>query len=257
MNEQEWLECKDPAAMLAFLTRRNAAPVGHKTTPEHPPSARKLRLFACAVCRAVWHLLTDERSRKAVEVAERFADGEATAIELHRVCSQANNVPGTAATIVWAASRPDEFLSGDVTYTIDWLKQRHDSPPSDVLVALLRCVAGNPFRPVTFDECWRTPQVVTLASAAYGERTKPCPHCKDAPQLYGGPLHPRFSKRCACKGTRRVPNDDGTLDPLTLAALADALEEAGCADEALLSHLRSPSPHVRGCWAIDLCLGKS
>jgi hypothetical protein len=38
--------------------------------------------------------------------------------------------------------------------------------------------------------------------------------------------------------------------------LADALEEAGCTDEAITSHLRSPGPHVRGCWAVDLILGK-
>ena len=38
--------------------------------------------------------------------------------------------------------------------------------------------------------------------------------------------------------------------------LGDALEEAGCADEALLAHCRGPGPHVRGCWAVDLILGK-
>jgi hypothetical protein len=43
------------------------------------------------------------------------------------------------------------------------------------------------------------------------------------------------------------------LDP---ARLADALEEAGCADADILSHLRGPGPHVRGCWAVDLLLGK-
>jgi hypothetical protein len=42
-----------------------------------------------------------------------------------------------------------------------------------------------------------------------------------------------------------------------LPVLADALEEAGCADEALLAHLRGPGPHARGCWALDLLLGKS
>ncbi|MGL4550680.1 MAG: hypothetical protein ACRC33_05795, partial [Gemmataceae bacterium] len=40
-----------------------------------------------------------------------------------------------------------------------------------------------------------------------------------------------------------------------LPVLADALEEAGCADADLLAHLRSPGPHVRGCWALDLLLG--
>jgi hypothetical protein len=38
--------------------------------------------------------------------------------------------------------------------------------------------------------------------------------------------------------------------------LADALEEAGCGSADLLSHLRAPGPHVRGCWAVDLLLGK-
>jgi hypothetical protein len=41
------------------------------------------------------------------------------------------------------------------------------------------------------------------------------------------------------------------------ALLADALEDAGCTDAELLGHLRSPGPHVRGCWAVDLVLGKS
>jgi hypothetical protein len=54
---------------------------------------------------------------------------------------------------------------------------------------------------------------------------------------------------------RQLP--EGTLDPARLAVLADALEDAGCNDAELLGHLRSPGPHVRGCWAVDLVLGKS
>ena len=41
-----------------------------------------------------------------------------------------------------------------------------------------------------------------------------------------------------------------------LPVLADALEEAGCADEGVLRHCRGGGPHVRGCWVIDLILGK-
>ena len=53
---------------------------------------------------------------------------------------------------------------------------------------------------------------------------------------------------------RALPS--GTLEPERLALLADALEDAGCDSAEVLGHLRGPGPHVRGCWALDLCLGR-
>jgi hypothetical protein len=53
---------------------------------------------------------------------------------------------------------------------------------------------------------------------------------------------------------RELPS--GHLDAARLAVLADMLEEAGCADAHLLGHLRSAGPHVRGCWAVDVLIGK-
>jgi len=61
MDEATWLTCTNPEPMLTFLREKT--------------SARKLRLFACACCRHVWHLLSDKRSRKAVEIGEQMADG--------------------------------------------------------------------------------------------------------------------------------------------------------------------------------------
>jgi hypothetical protein len=47
---------------------------------------------------------------------------------------------------------------------------------------------------------------------------------------------------------------DRAFDRLPL--LADALEDAGCSDAAILDHCRQPGEHVRGCWVIDLLLDK-
>lgn len=58
----------------------------------------------------------------------------------------------------------------------------------------------------------------------------------------------------SCHGVGHVA--DGALDPTNLSVLADALEDAGCDCGELLGHLRSPGPHVRGCWAVDLLLQK-
>ena len=62
MTESEWQACEDPAAMQSLLQGK--------------PQERRWRLLACACLRRVWPLLADERSRRAVEAAEVFADGE-------------------------------------------------------------------------------------------------------------------------------------------------------------------------------------
>src|SRR4051812_16677253 len=82
MTEQEWLTSDDPQAMLLYLTHKFVGSADEEPRQRPLASDRKLRLYGCACCRSVWHLLTDERSRKAVEVAEQYADGLATKEEL-------------------------------------------------------------------------------------------------------------------------------------------------------------------------------
>jgi hypothetical protein len=81
---------------------------------------------------------------------------------------------------------------------------------------LLREIIGNPFRPVTIDPAWLTPNVIELAKRIYDERS---------------------------------------FDQMPL--LGDALEATGCDDPEIVNHCRGSGTHVRGCWVVDLILGKS
>jgi hypothetical protein len=84
MTEAEWLECTDSESMLSFLQGGIIALVDDLPSEAERQTvrnllqgetiARKLTLFACACCRQVWQVVTDGRSRKAVEVAEQAID---------------------------------------------------------------------------------------------------------------------------------------------------------------------------------------
>jgi hypothetical protein len=227
MTEAQWLACTDPEPMLDVLRCQ--------------ASDRKLRLFACACCRLVWHLLSDEQSRNAVGVAERFADGNATDVELVESHHAAKRFRGpwfrdseemaadAAANAAQVVSNTVTSVASDVVCAaMNWCdhsgKAEGDYDEAVIVhkqVLLIGDIFGNPFRPVSVSPAWQTPTVVSLAQAAYDERILPA----------------------------------GTLEPARLAVLADALEETGCSNPDILSHLRSPGTHVRGCWVVDL-LGK-
>ncbi len=76
MTEVEWLACEDPTAMVQTLGRQLRVKKRRLVAKalRDRLSDRKLRLFACACCRRVWHLLSTGADRQAVEVAERHAD---------------------------------------------------------------------------------------------------------------------------------------------------------------------------------------
>jgi hypothetical protein len=281
-------------------------------------SPRRLRLFACGCCRLIWPLLADPRSRAAVEIAERFADGLATEDEMNRAFETALHAEPTAtrddAVITTLLAIPHlRWLDGEFLGRL----HRLGVPPA-AQAGLLRCVVGSPSRPVTplweevnepvpvkaakknpFAEAaakagalfrkvkrpavpWLTPAVLALAGAAYAE-TQVCGTCGGSGFAEDAPLSCN-----ACHGA----GSDGLLGNDNLARLSDALEEAGCAQDqkcpackgdgqwrftgahdcldgdcpgcagtgrvpnALLTHLRDPGPHVRGCHVVDLLLGK-
>lgn len=160
MTEAEWLRCADVSEMLDFLADR--------------VSSRKFRLFACACCRRLWHLLSDDRCRQAVEVAERFADGRADREELAAAREAALAVqPGltdaplptqhACLAAAWAAAPASKVAAWAVAKNSD----RKEQP------TLLREIVGNPFRPPLPPPAWPD-TALTLAQALYaGEKTAP------------------------------------------------------------------------------------
>jgi hypothetical protein len=322
MNEADWLDCTDPQTMLMFLGEVAQA----TTSGASPVSSRKFRLLACACCRRIWDLLSEECSRTAVEVAEQFADGLASSQDRARAfASAAREAAGWAnccgvsdATISFAVSAAaftaaegtiieqetaaagervnDIVLRAEANYPELWVERLRQLAPLIIAVLdaagaaacaagswaeaemerlegieedrpeweiravaagasrisaacldslthdhdhmavqqevksieteaqciLIRDIFGNPFSVASVNPTWRTPAVLGIAQAAYENRHLPA----------------------------------GTLSPERLAILADALEDAGCTDAAILNHLRGPGGHCRGCHVIDLLLQK-
>ena len=271
MTEKEWLESKDPTAMLRWYCSNDAplAPV---------LSCRKLRLFGFAL----WlTYATKHPARDLLGSVDRDYDW----ID--------NPTKPAARWNLYLLNPADWARQAIVDYTTlgirstqivmpGQIKENRTKMSGEEAAATFRDIIGNLWRPVKplrtsggscggqgledldWQEPWLTLLVLSLAEAVYKERTQ-----------------------------------TGKLDKERLAILSDAMEEAGCPNEIttmcqlcrgagvledevgadypcigcsksygragsgkqryphpFLTHLRSPDPHVRGCWVIDLLLGK-
>jgi hypothetical protein len=245
MTEAEWRESADPEAMLKHLKGR----VGE----------RKLRLFACACCRRVAHLFHDERSRTTVEIIERYADGDATeqGLMARRIGTQSllNEMVGK----VW-----DNYaIASEAGCTARNAAARcPDQAARETVLRAAAALALEAVGPCTFD----TPDLVhhiTWRNAHRDAWRRACEElCDLLRDVVGNPSRePDVSPLCLAWNDATVPRiaqaiyDERAYDRMPI--LADALEDAGCANLDLLSHCRSPVEHVRGCWAVDLLLGKA
>ncbi len=235
MTEADWQTCADPAAMLRWAGDR--------------VSARKRRLFACACCRRALFMVDawayDFRRadyHRALATAERFADGAATAAELDDAHGGADD---------------STFINQDLEYAgLD-----HGVDP-------FRDVASAD--PAVVADVWQ--QVLLLVRefgtdvAATGprrrhdaeERAERAAQAELLRDLLGNPFRPVVFdsgwRSPVAAPIAAACYETGTFDRLPI--LADALEDAGCDAAELLAHLRGPGPHARGCWALDLVLGK-
>jgi hypothetical protein len=259
MKESVWAACNDPNDMVQFL--RDSGKL----------SERKARLFAVACCfYCFWYRLLDDRTQIAAGVAARHAEGLAEAQEVMESAASAHAVAETLqrkADLDSAdlSARPSPFLAYDSDAAAvaalalnDPLAAAYRSTcvPSDqqerqIQVNFLPDLFGPvPFRPVTLSSSvriWNPGTVVHLAQTIYQEQ-----QLLSNSDTLGWFLRRREQ---AIYPGRQLPS--GYLDSQRLAVLADALEEAGCADPDILGHLRQPDlVHVRGCWSVDLVLAK-
>jgi len=267
MTEAEWLACTDPAPMLRSLNMRLRS---SGTRQGRPPDPERFRLFACECGRRLWHLLAQE-DQEALRVLEAYIQtrdhkDRFRVRKVHRPAgSRASNAmwlvsrdhptnlvlrlttwaKNLATSAVWEATAKKPTSAGNAYLSAaravgalqqaDKIDQLGSKGPSDgaaidwqlasedelaVQANLLRDIFGNPFRP-----------------------SPPLP-----PAVLGWN-----------DGTvRRIAEgiyEERAFDRLPI--LADALLDAGCDNEELIAHCRSAGPHVRGCWALDLILGKS
>ena len=254
MTDAEWLACDNPMPMLEFVSGR--------LTP------RKATLYVCAGLRCVWDLLYDGASREAVSVAERAADGAASEEEIREATYYAEaptfgldfdpefirqqrtegrgDDEGVRRLLEMGVYKEEDLHSGDELIGDERVRQRllyaahiayhclsvargrrlwehlleHLSAQAEWPRGwLVREIVGNPFHPVTVSTAWL---------------------------VWDGGTVPRLAQAIYA---------DRAFDRLPVRA--DALEDAGCTDTRLLAHCRSGGQHVRGCWAVDLLLGKT
>jgi hypothetical protein len=180
-------------------------------------SDRKLRLFACACLRRAWQLLTDPRARRAVEVAEALADSTTAAAEWQQIVHLSERECRGQANGAVGLLVSARPFEAAAGVVAALGVLRPDEPLHQA--HLLRCIFGNPFRSLPpLSTHWFVMGGGTVWSLAE--------------QIYTA----------------------GAFDQVGI--LGDALEEAGCTRADLLGHCRAPG-HARGCWAVDLLLGKS
>jgi len=219
MTEAEWLACKYPTPLLDFA-------LGQRRW-------RKLRLFAVASCRRMGDRIRDEAYEKALRAAEEYADDPARRSKLTRAWNRAEAVvpPGPRRSWVdWAvtaAVQPAPFL------------------PGYVAEAAMRAVADVPGKSKSTISRLQRIEAGAQALLLRG--------------FFGNPFRP-VALDPGWRTSTVVALAEGIYEDRVfdrLPFLADALQDAGCENEEVLTHCRSDGPHARGCWVVDLLLGKS
>jgi hypothetical protein len=232
MREPDWLAGNDPDAMLDHMAERG--------------SDRKWRLFLCACLRELGHLLPDQRTRRAFLVLERFADGEAGAVDL--AIAHADAI--AAHRHLFSSAFPRDSRERRLFHRVEGVHQAlvhaTQAGPKDARIQAIQVAA--------------TLRNADLHDPAWGQRIR-ATQCALLRDLFGNPFRParlsttwlRTAGRQAVEVAAAI-HADRSFDEMGI--LADALADADCPCDALVRHCRESVPHGRGCWAVDLLLKK-
>ena len=232
MTEAEWLASSDPKQMLRPLYG-NA-------------SGRKLRLFAVACCRRLPSSVIRPENGGLVDLAERHADG---LLPLSALVAASGGVAGMS-TDTWPIPEGDHLAYAR----------------TDAAEAIGACLGANPFRAAenaatsvsyaVADLCFSDMDGQEWSDAERKEAAAQAGLLRDLfYDLHRPPPFHRVWLSHDVMSLARVIYDEQNFE--RLPALADALEKTGCKAPALLDHCRRPGPHIRGCWVVDLILGKN
>jgi hypothetical protein len=183
---------------------------------------RKLRLFAAGCCRSVWEVLA-AGGREQIETAEKYAD---------------------------------DLVTVDALYDGDWHTGDEDGQR---LASLEESYVWDALAAVGLDDTvvdyFSSISNIARAGALPEDRQRQC-HLLRC--IFGNPFNPVTAYQArltpVTRSLAKAIYDDRAFDRMPI--LADALEEAGCDNGEILEHCRGPGPHVRGCWVVDLVLGK-
>jgi hypothetical protein len=215
-------------------------------------SRRKLQLFGIGCCRRIWHRIFDARCRQAVEAVERFIEGQCTISELdaERILAE-----GASPFVVGGKDPSGNTAAIAIAWAPHWNSDHH----WPCIYSVCNYASHAACR---FSELQGKNKKQRKQNGLIGCRQEHAAHAALIRDIFGNPFSPSsvrshwltWNDNTIVKLAQAI-YDARAFDRLPL--LADALEEAGCDNQEILDHCRSAGEHVRGCWVVDLILGKS
>ena len=250
MTPEEWFAAVEPGTLLRAIGEDLVNPA---LLP--PVVSRRSHLFACAIARQVWDLLSSD-VQNAVLAAERYADGRASETDLLATSlKQQESPPVTAAQFALAAAQ-EASLSPRMRRRLRPYALPFSSVPAACLSAA-RAVAIRNIGPAPLGRPTTPEWHASWTTAFNGARALQADYLRNIfPPPGYTPQRDQAWITSTVMALARQMDESGDFS--TVPILADALQDAGCDDQTILNCCRTPShTHVRGNWVVDLVLGSN